>query len=76
MVVVAIRNEVNQSHKPIGLSFRLRDQIFGDVIWSVLKKVKQSNSRFNALDTLTIEIHAIIMPAGFAHVKKKGKPLG
>jgi hypothetical protein len=76
MVGVAIRNEINQSDKPIGLSFRRRDQISGDVIWSVLEKVTQSNSRFNALDTLTIEVHAVRMPAGFGGVKKKGRPLG
>jgi hypothetical protein len=44
MVGVAIRNEVNQSDKPIGLSFRRRDQMSGDVIWRVLEKVSQSNS--------------------------------
>jgi hypothetical protein len=71
MVGVAIRNEVNQSDKPIGLSFRRRDQISGDVIWSVLEKVTQSNSRFNALDTLTIEVHAVRMPAGFGCIKTK-----
>jgi hypothetical protein len=35
MVGVAIRNEVNQNDKPIGLSFRRRDQMSGDVLWSV-----------------------------------------
>jgi hypothetical protein len=65
MVGVAIRNEVNQSDKQIGLSFRRRDQISGDVIWSVLGKVTQSNAKFNALDTLTIEVHVVRMPAGF-----------
>jgi hypothetical protein len=52
MVGVAIRNEVNQSDKPIGLSFRRRYQMSGDVLWIVLEKVSQSNSRFNALDIL------------------------
>jgi hypothetical protein len=75
MVGFAIRNEVNQSDKPIGLSFRRRDQKSGDVLWSVLEKVLQSNSRFNALDTLTIEVHAVRMPAGFGRVKPKGRPL-
>jgi hypothetical protein len=65
MVGLAIRNEVNQSDKPIGLSFKRRDQMSGDVIWRVLEKVWQSNSRFNSLDTLTIEVHAVRMPAGF-----------
>jgi hypothetical protein len=39
MVGVAIRNEVNQSDKPIGISFRRTDQISGDEIWSVFEKV-------------------------------------
>jgi hypothetical protein len=51
MVGVAIRNEVNQSDKPIRISFTRRDQISGNVIWSVFEKVSQSTSRFNALDT-------------------------
>jgi hypothetical protein len=77
VVGVAIRNEVNQRDKPIGLSFRRRDQISGDVIWSVLEKVTQSNSRFKALDTLTIEVHAVRMPAGSGGgIKKKNRLLG
>jgi hypothetical protein len=75
MVGVAIRNKVNQSDKPIGLSFRRRDQMSGDVLWSLFEKVSQSNSRFNALDTLTIEVHAVKMPVGFGRVKTKGRPL-
>jgi hypothetical protein len=75
MVGVAILNKVNQSDKPIGLSFRRRDQISGDELWSVLEKVTQSNSRFNALDTLTIDVHAVRMPTGFGRVKTKGRPL-
>jgi hypothetical protein len=69
IVVVAIRNEVNQSDKPVGRSFRRRDQMSGDVIWSFLEKISQSNSRFNALDSLTIEVHAVRMPAGFGGIK-------
>jgi hypothetical protein len=76
MVVVDIRNEVNQSDKSIGITFRRRDQISGDVIWSVLEKVTQLNSRFNALDTLTIEVHAVRMPAGSGGIKTEGRPLG
>jgi hypothetical protein len=77
MVGIAIRNEVNQSDKPIGIIFRRRDQISRDVIWSVFEKVSQSNSRFNALDTLTIEVHAVRMPTGFGvSIRKKGRPLG
>jgi hypothetical protein len=78
MAGFAIRHEVNQSDKRIGVSFRRRDQISGDVIWSVLEKVTKSNSRFNALDTLTIEVHAVKMPVGFVGdgIKTKGRPLG
>jgi hypothetical protein len=39
MVGVAIRNEFNQSDKPIGISFRRRDQMSGDVIWCFRKSV-------------------------------------
>jgi hypothetical protein len=47
------------------------------VIWSVLEKFSQSNSRFNSLDTLTIEVHAVTMPVGFARdcIKTKGRSL-
>jgi hypothetical protein len=76
MVGIAIRNEVNQSDKLIRISFRRRDQFSGDVIWSVFEKVSQSNSRYNALDTLTFEVHAVRMPVGFGGIKTKGRPLG
>jgi hypothetical protein len=78
MVGVAIQNEVNQRDKPIGLSFRRRDQMSGDINWSVLEMVTQSNSRFNALDTLTIEVHAVKMSVGFGGdgIKTKGTSWG
>jgi hypothetical protein len=76
MVVIAIRNKINQSDKHIGISFRRRDQISGDEIWSVFEKVSQSNSQFNALDTLTVEVHAVKMLVGFGGIKTKGRPLG
>jgi hypothetical protein len=77
MVGIAIRNEINQSDKPIGISFRRRDQISGNVIWNVFEKVSQSNSRFNALDTLTIAVHSVRMSVGFGFqgIKTKGRPL-
>jgi hypothetical protein len=34
------------------------------VIWSVFEKVAQSNARFNALDTLVMNVHSVRMPAG------------
>jgi hypothetical protein len=50
MVGITIQNEVNENDKVIGIGFRRKDQLSGDVIWSVIEKVTQSNSRFNALD--------------------------
>jgi hypothetical protein len=70
MVGFAFRNEINQSYKPIGISFRRREQISRNVIWSVFEKVSHSNSRFKALDTLTIEVHSVRMRVGFGGIKK------
>ena len=64
MVGLAIHNEVNQKDRPIGISFRQRDQLSGEVIWSVFE-VSQSNSRFNALHSLTVVVNLVGMPVGF-----------
>jgi len=73
---LTIQNEVNQNDKPIGLSFRRRDQLSGDVLWSVFEKVSQSNSRFNALDRLVVTVHSVRMPVGFGRgVKTMGRPI-
>ena len=50
MVGITITNEINVRDKAIGISFRRKDQITPEVIWSVFEKVAQSNARFNALD--------------------------
>jgi hypothetical protein len=39
MVGMTIQNRVNQNDKPIGISFRRKDQVSGNVIWSVFEKV-------------------------------------
>jgi hypothetical protein len=44
-VGAAIRNEINQCDKTIGISFRRRDQMSGNVIWSVFEKVSHFNPR-------------------------------
>jgi hypothetical protein len=75
MVGITIRNEVNVQGKAIGISFRGKDQITENVIWSVFEKVAQSNARFNALDKLVMEVHSVRMPIGFGGVKTKGRPL-
>jgi hypothetical protein len=78
IVGVAIRNDVNQSDRAVGISFRRRDQLSADVIWSVFERVAQSNARFNALDPLTIVVHRVAIPVGFGGVAVKSKciPLG
>ena len=74
IVGLTIRNEVNVQDKPIGFSFRRKDQISENVIWSVFEVV-QSNARFNALDRLVVVVHWVAMPVGFGGVKTKGKQL-
>jgi hypothetical protein len=76
MVGITIKNQDNQNDKARGISYRRKDQITGDVIWSVLEKVSQSNARFNALDRLVIEVNSVKMPVGFGGgIKTKGRPL-
>ena len=76
MVGLTIRNEVNIQDKAIGISFRRKDQLSEEVIWSVFNKVAQSNARFNALDKLTVVVHSIKMPVGFGKqvIRSKGRP--
>ena len=62
--------------RAIGISFRRRDQITGDVIWSVFEKVAQSNARFNALNKLVMTVHSVKMPTGHGGgIATKGIPL-
>jgi hypothetical protein len=75
MVGISIRNTENQTDRAIGLSFRQRDQISPDVIWSVFEKVTQSNARFNVLDKLIIDIHSVTMHVGFGRLKTMGRPM-
>jgi hypothetical protein len=41
----------------------------------VFQKVAQSNARFNALDTMIVDVHSVRMPVGFGRVKTKGRQL-
>jgi len=61
----------------IGISFRRKDQVSEEVIWSVFNKVAESNARYNALDKLVVVVHSVKMPVGFRRksVKSKGRPL-
>ena len=65
IVGITIPNQVNQKDKQIGISFRRKDQLPGEVIWSVFERVSQSYSRFHALDTLVVTVHSVKMPLGF-----------
>jgi hypothetical protein len=75
MVGITIRNEVEV--KAIGISFRRKDQITGDVIWSVFEKVAQSNARFNAVDILVMTVHSVKMTIGHGGngIATKGRSL-
>jgi len=75
MIGVKIRNEVNVQDKAIGISFRRKDQITGDVIWSVFEKVAQSNARFNALDKLVMTVRSVKTPTGHGRIATKSRPL-
>jgi len=77
MVGITIQNQANQNDKPIGFSFRRKDQLTGDVVWSVFERVLKSNSRYNALDTLVVTVHSVKMPGGFGKhaLKSIGRPL-
>jgi len=77
MMGITIKNQVSQNDKPIGISFRRKDQLSGEVIWSVFEKVSQSKARFNALDTLVVTVHFVTMPMGYGKhaIKSMGRPL-
>ena len=72
---MSIHNGYNQPEKHIGLSFRKRDQVSRDVLWSVFEKVTQSNARYQAL-VCTFRVHSVKMLVGFGNAQtSKGRPL-
>ena len=76
MVGITISNEVEVTDRAIGISFRRKDQIKGDVIWSVFEKVAQSNARFNALDKLVMTVNSVKMQTDHGRgIATKGRPL-
>jgi hypothetical protein len=76
MVGITIRNEVNGHDKPVGFSFRRKDQVSGELIWNVLGRVTQSNARFGAMDRLIVTVNSVKMPVGFGGgIKTKGRQL-
>ena len=79
MVGLVIQNESTndntQKDKPIGFSFRRKDQLSTEVIWRLFEKVNQSNARFNAMDKLVVTVHSVKLPVGFGRVKTKGRQI-
>ena len=77
MVGIMIQNHVNQNDRPIGISFRRKDQLSADLIWSVFEKLSESNSRFETLDTLVVTVHSVRIPVGFGKraIKSRGRPI-
>jgi len=76
MLEMTIQNHVNHNDKPIGTSFRRKDQLSGDVVWSVFEKVSQSNSRFNAMDPMVVTVQSVKMPVGLGRgIKTMGRQL-
>ena len=53
------------------------DQLSEEVIWNMFEKVAQSNTRFNAMDTLVVIFHSVRMPVGFngTALRTKGRQL-
>jgi hypothetical protein len=64
---------MNEQDKPVGFSFRRKDQVSRDVIWNVLGRVAQSNARFGAMDSLIMTVHAVKMPVGFGRIRTQGR---
>jgi hypothetical protein len=76
MVSYSIRKETDIYDKAIGISLRRKDQLSAEVVLGVWEKVTQSNSRFNALDTVVLEVYSLRMPVGFCwSIKNRGRPL-
>ena len=47
MVGIKIQNQINPNDIPIGISFRRKDHLSVDMLWSVFEKVSHSNTRSN-----------------------------
>ena len=73
MVGIPTYNADNQQDRPIGLSFRRRDQISRDFLWSVFEKATQSNANYETLDTLTFHVRSVWMPVCFGKRAEKSK---
>ena len=59
MVRITLHNEVNQIDAPIRFIFKRKDPLSSDVTWSAFNNMTQSNSRFNASNTLIVTVHSV-----------------
>ena len=75
LVGLRIRNTENVQDKVVDISLRRRDQLKADVVWSVLRKVIQSNARVALTDRLEVHLDHVKMPAGNGGFKTKGRSL-
>ena len=66
---ITIQNQVNQNDKPIGISYRRKDHLSADLIWSVFERLSQSNSGFSALDSLVDTVHSVKIPSVFVKMQ-------
>ena len=57
----------------IGITFRRRDQMKPDLIWAVLSKVIQSNTRFGLTDSLEVHLDHVKIPVGNGKLAEKIK---
>ena len=73
LVGLRIRNTENVQDKVVGISFRRREQLKPDVVWSILGKVVQSNARFGLSDRLEVHLDHVRMPAGNGKTAEKTK---
>jgi len=73
LVVPRIRNTENSQDKVVGISLRRRDQFKPDVVWDVLGKVIQSNTRFGLTERLEVHLDHVRMPAGNGKRAEKTK---
>jgi hypothetical protein len=56
--------------------FRRKDQFSADLILNIWEKVTECSWRFNALDTLVLEVHSVKMLVGFGRsTKTRGRPV-
>jgi hypothetical protein len=70
LVGLTIHNTESAVDKPIGISFRSRDQQQSDLMWEVWSKLAQSYAWFAITDALEVRLDHITMRSGNDRVPK------